>query len=125
MSCSERSRSKILVADDERVIAETLVIILRQNGFDSTAVSDGKEAVERARIWRPDVFLSDVVMPQMSGIEAALQIRAMLPACRVLLFSGQAVTSDLLRDARAAGNDFEVISKPVHPQDLLDRLITL
>lgn len=122
MPSMEKSRHKILVADDERLIAETLVIILRKGGFDSTAVYDGREAVEKAQSWRPDLFLSDIMMPEMSGIEAAVRIRIMLPHCRVLLFSGQAATSDLLHEARESGNDFDVIAKPVHPQDLLDRL---
>jgi CheY-like chemotaxis protein len=68
------------------------------------------------------VFLADVVMPGMSGIEAAIQISTMIPGCRVLLLSGQAATSDLLRDARVRGHDFEILLKPVHPNQLLDRL---
>jgi CheY-like chemotaxis protein len=115
-------RLRVLIADDERIIADTLGMILNQTGFEAATVYGGQKAVETARHFRPDVFLADVVMPGMSGIEAAIQICTMIPGCRVLLLSGQAATSDLLRDARVRGHDFEILLKPVHPNQLLDRL---
>lgn len=113
---------RILVADDERLIADTLGIILGQNGYQVTAVYSGVRAVETARSMRPDLFLCDVFMPGMTGIEAAIQIRALCPECRILLLSGQAATADLLHDARLRGYDFEIVLKPIHPTQLLDRL---
>jgi CheY-like chemotaxis protein len=112
----------VLIADDERIIADTLGMILNQNGFEAATVYGGQKAVETARVFHPDVFLADVVMPGMSGIEAAIQISSMIPGCRVVLLSGQAATIDLLRDARVRGHDFEVLLKPIHPNQLLDRL---
>lgn len=118
-------RPKVLVADDERVIADTLAIILAQSGFEAAAVYDGKEAVEKAKKWKPNLLLSDVVMPKLNGIEAAIEVRKIVPECKVLLFSGQAGTADMLREVHAAGHDFEILPKPVHPHELLDRLRTL
>ncbi len=112
----------MLVADDERVIADTLAIILNQNGYDAIAVYTGTAAVEKARSMRPDLLISDVIMPDMNGIDAAIKIRAFLPGCKILLFSGQAATADLLEDARKRGHEFEILAKPVHPQDLLQKL---
>jgi CheY-like chemotaxis protein len=112
----------VLVADDERVIADTLSLILSRNGFDTAAVYSGLRAVEVARTFYPDIFLGDVVMPGMSGIEAAIRICSMIPECRVLLLSGQAATSDLLHDARVRGHEFEILLKPIHPTQLLARL---
>ena len=119
---STNSKPKVLVVDDERVIADTLAIILNKAGFDASAVYTGTGAVERARSDRPDLIISDVIMPDMNGIEAAINIRAFLPGCKILLFSGQAATADLLESARAKGHDFEILAKPVHPQDLLAKL---
>ncbi len=115
-------RPKVLVADDERVIADTLAIILNQSGFEATAVYSGEKAVETARTLSPDMLISDVIMTDLNGIDAAIRIRGMLPACKILLFSGQASTADLLDRARAQGHEFEILAKPVHPQDLLARL---
>jgi len=121
---STKPRPKVLVVDDEHVIADTLAIILNQHGYDASAVYTGKAAVERARNTRPDLIISDVIMPDMNGIEAAINIRGFLPACKILLFSGQAATADLLESARAQGHEFEILAKPVHPQDLLAKLRT-
>jgi len=115
-------KPKVLVADDERVIADTLAIILNQSGFEATAVYTGEKAVEIAKTLRPDMLISDVIMTGMTGIEAAIQTRAKLPNCKVLLFSGQAATADLLERARAQGHEFEILAKPVHPTDLLAKL---
>ncbi len=119
---AKRPRPKVLVVDDERVIADTLAMILNQHGYDAAPVYTGTGAVERARAVRPDLIISDVIMPDMNGIEAAISIRSFLPACKILLFSGQAATADLLESARAQGHEFEILAKPVHPQDLLAKL---
>jgi CheY-like chemotaxis protein len=115
-------KPKVLVVDDERVIADTLAIILNQHGFEASAVYTGTGAVEKARAEKPDLIISDVIMPDMNGIEAAINIRAFLPNCKILLFSGQAATADLLERARSQGHEFEILAKPVHPQDLLSKL---
>jgi CheY-like chemotaxis protein len=121
MSTNE-SKPIVLVADDERVIADTLAIILNQSGFEAHAVYSGEKAVEAARTLQPNMLISDVIMQDMNGIDAAIRIREILPSCKILLFSGQAATADLLERARKQGHDFEILAKPVHPQDLLARL---
>ena len=113
---------KVLIADDEQVIANTLAIILNQAGFDAFAVYSGEKAIEAALTFEPQLLISDVVMGGMTGIEAAIQIRALLPLCKVLLFSGQAATADLLRTSLSQGHSFEILAKPVHPADLLLKL---
>jgi len=122
MESSSRNGMRVLIADDERLIADTLTLILRQAGFEAETVYSGQKAVEAARNHCPDIFLADVVMPGMTGIDAAIEIAAIHPACRVLLLSGQAATADLLREARLRGHHFEVLLKPVHPSQLLARL---
>lgn len=118
----QSTKPKVLVVDDERVIADTLAIILNQSGFNASAVYTGTDAVETARADEPDLIISDVIMPDMNGIEAAIRIRQLLPDCKILLFSGQAATADLLEKARLEGHEFEILAKPVHPQDLLAKL---
>ncbi len=117
-----RVKPKVLVVDDERVIADTLAMILNQSGFDARAVYSGEKAVEMASTFTPDMLITDVIMADLNGIDAAIMIRAILPKIKILLFSGQAATADLLEKARAKGYEFEILAKPVHPQDLLSRL---
>jgi CheY-like chemotaxis protein len=115
-------KPKVLVVDDERVIADTLAMILNQSGFEARAVYSGEKAVEQASSFKPDMLITDVIMADLNGIDAAIMIRALLPNIKILLFSGQAATADLLEKARAKGYEFEILAKPVHPQDLLSRL---
>ena len=116
------TKRRVLVVDDEQVIADTLAKILDLNGYDASAVYTGTAAVENARSLQPDLIISDVIMPDMDGIQAAISIRGFLPDCKILLFSGQAATADLLENARAQGHEFEILGKPVHPSDLLAKL---
>ena len=116
------SKPRVLVADDERVIADTLAMILNQSGFEARAVYSGEKALESVTTFVPDMLISDVIMADLNGIDAAIRIRELLPGIKVLLFSGQAATADLLEKARANGHEFEILAKPVHPQDLLNKL---
>jgi CheY-like chemotaxis protein len=116
------SKSKVLVADDEQVIANTLAIILNQAGFEARAVYSGEKAIEALDSFQPDMLISDVIMTGMTGIEAAIVTRQKMPKCKILLFSGQAATADLLEKARSEGHEFEILAKPVHPTDLLAKL---
>jgi CheY-like chemotaxis protein len=116
------SKPRVLVADDERVIADTLAMILNQSGFEARPVYSGEKAVELAADFCPDMLISDVIMADLNGIDAAIRMRALLPKIKILLFSGQAATADLLEKARAQGYEFDILAKPVHPQDLLNRL---
>jgi len=121
-----QKQPRVFVVDDEHVIASTLAMILRlQGGFHARAFTQPLEALEAARLDAPDLLISDVVMPLLSGIELAIQVREHCPDCKVLLFSGQAATADMLETARANGYDFDLLLKPIHPSDLLARIRNL
>lgn len=122
---TDRTQPRVFVVDDEPVIATTLGVILRQQGFEAHSFNLPLEALQAAREKAPDLLISDVVMPLLSGIELAIQLREFCPNCKVLLFSGQAATAGMLESARAAGHDFEVLAKPVHPTDLLKKIRTV
>jgi DNA-binding response OmpR family regulator len=112
----------VFVVDDERVIASTLAAILQINGLDARFFFSPLEALDAAHSDKPDLLISDVVMPQLSGVSLAIGIQETCRGCKILLFSGQAATSDLLRQAREQGHDFELLSKPLHPAVILSRI---
>jgi DNA-binding response OmpR family regulator len=118
----QHNHHRVFVVDDEPVISSTLAMILRHQGFEATAYTQPLEALKAARSNAPDLLISDVVMPALSGIDLSIQVQEQCPDCKVLLFSGQAATSDLLETARANGHDFELLTKPVHPMDLLRKI---
>jgi len=119
---SGSSRLDVLVVDDEQTIADTLAVILSRSGFSVRKAYDGKYAFEIARQNPPRLVISDVMMPEMTGVELAIALKNSIPECQILLFSGQAATADLLERARAEGHDFAIVSKPIHPKDLIRRI---
>ena len=116
---------RIFVVDDEKVIADTLAAILRRAGYEASAFYDAQSALAQVEAARPELVISDVVMPGMSGLDMAVLIRERHPECKVLLFSGQASTLNILDMVGQRGYDFELLAKPIHPTDLLARVASV
>jgi DNA-binding NtrC family response regulator len=112
----------VFVVDDEPIIASTLAAILQMHGFCAKFFTSPLEALAAARARSPDLLISDVDMPTISGIELAIRMKALHPTCQVLLFSGQPSTLDLLNSARAEGHNFDLLLKPVPPPELLSAI---
>jgi CheY-like chemotaxis protein len=115
----------ILVVDDEPLVADSLAQVLNMVGFNASSRYSGCQAIEQASAAPFDVLISDVVMEGMTGIDAAIEIRQLLPNCKVLLVSGNNRTGDLLKDAFQLGHNFDILAKPVHPTVIIDRLKVL
>lgn len=118
----EKKRPSVFVVDDEFIIASTLATILQRNGFDASFFTEPLEVLPAARLKAPDLLITDVVMPVLSGIDLAIALKSEFPGCKVLLFSGQAATANLLDAARLQGYDFELLSKPIHPTEFLKKI---
>jgi DNA-binding NtrC family response regulator len=119
---SSHSVPRVFVVDDEHVVASTLTAILKLNGYSATSFTSPLEALDAARSSPPNLLISDVVMRGLSGVDLAIQIKAQCPECKILLFSGQATTQDLLEDARSQGPAFQLLQKPIHPSEMLSRI---
>ena len=108
----------ILVVDDDRIVADTLSLILKRAGYSIMTAYEPMRALEIVQASRPALLLSDVAMPEMNGVALGIAVCAMHPECNVLLISGHATSSDLIA-ARNAGHDFKLLEKPVHPTVVL------
>lgn len=115
----EGRRPFIFVVDDERMIADTLALILNKTGFEAIPLYSGEALLEAIEKRAPDALISDVFMEEVSGIDAAIRVREAFPECRIILLSGQALAMDLLAAARANGRTFEFLRKPVEPEEIL------
>ncbi len=113
---------RVLVVDDDAVIADSLAVILNAHGHHAKSVHSAEEALEESVLLAPDVLISDVVMTGMSGVDLAIYISDTVPTCKIILFSGQTQTLHLLEQAEARGYRFELLQKPVHPEVILQRL---
>ena len=113
---------RVLIADDDKMLADTLKFLLSRAGFETIAVYDGEPAVDTARQWRPDLLLCNLMMPFMNGLQAAIRITSFIPECHVILTSGEELADDLMREARKHGYHFELLHKPIEPGELLEHL---
>ena len=116
------ARPRVLVVDDEKLIADTCAEILEAAGFHTQTAYDGWAALEMVAEFQPDYLLTDVVMPRMNGVELAIYVSKMLPDTRILLFSGQAGISEILLQGHEQGYEFELVAKPLHPIKLIEHL---
>ena len=119
---TEQAPFRVLVVDDERIIADSLVLILRGRGFDSRAAYSGEDAVEQALAWNPHAVIADVVMGKMDGVALAIFLAKTLPSCKVLLMSGNIATERLLNESKKLGHDFPIVAKPFNPDSILEFL---
>lgn len=113
---------RVLVVDDEACIADTLALILRASGYDAAARNSANSALQECERRVPDLVITDVVMPEMNGIELATRIEQCYPECRILLISGLGSSFGLAAEARENGHNFEILSKPIRPAELLERI---
>jgi DNA-binding response OmpR family regulator len=116
---------RVLIVDDEQNIADTLAMILKEHGFEAMAVYSGELAISTAITMKPDLLISDLMMRGLDGIDTAVQIRALMPDCKVILHSGHVDMSDLLLQDRLEEHSLEILPKPLHPQTLLTRIHAL
>jgi CheY-like chemotaxis protein len=118
----DKARLRVLVVDDEGLIADSVAEILNRNGYDATARYSGKTAIQYVEEECPDIVVSDVIMPDYNGIQLAKAVHLLCPETRIVLLSGNTATSDLLHRASREGHVFELLAKPVHPLELLKAL---
>ena len=114
MSASETvaAKSRILVVDDDASLAEMLTIVLRQEGFDSSMVQRGDEALEAFRAYRPDVVLLDLMLPGIDGIQVCKQIRHE-SGVPIVMLTAKSDTVDVVVGLESGADDYVV--KPFKP----------
>lgn len=112
-------KKAILVIDDAPAVTQSFVAVLRYAGFHATGEVTAARGLETAKLQRPDILLCDVQLDGTTGVELCLELLKVLPECRVILISGDRNSPKVLAEARDRGHDFEVLSKPIMPQELL------
>ena len=107
----------VFVVDDEKIIASTLATILQLSGFTARFFVHPREALQAASTDRPDVLISDVMMPELSGIDLAIQVKRILPVAKFCCYPGRRPRLTCCKPH--AKKHFALLSKPIHPTELL------
>ena len=113
---------KVLIVDDDHLVADTLTMIFERSGFAAEACYTADEGLISARRFRPDLLLCDICMPGRDGLSLVQEISHEMPSCQILVFTGSYariphVTACTDRLARPVG----LITKPCPPDDLIRR----
>lgn len=117
---SEPKVSRLLILDDERVLVDTLCMIVNDSGYEARVAYDHDTAMAIAREFKPDFFLTGFCNCCVeNGSESIAEIQTFLPECRTLLFTGTASAVPVIEDYFRRGYEFQVFAKPRHPMDFL------
>jgi len=118
-------KARILIVDDEVAVANSLALIFSSQGYEAREAYGAEQAIELIAVWKPDVAITDVMLPGMNGIQLAEVLNANYPECAVLLVSGHPGTEDLMNTAMGRALLHEILPKPLHPALLLEKVAGL
>ncbi len=113
---------RVLVVDDEPDIIEFIDYNLKKEGYHTSNAANGIEALEKAKDFKPDIVLLDVMMPQMDGIETCRQLRSMpeMDNAFIVFLTARSEEYSEISGFNAGADDY--IAKPIKPRVLLSRL---
>jgi DNA-binding response OmpR family regulator len=113
----------VLVIDDDRIVRDALRQVLQKAGYGVTCAADGVAGLAAFRAHRPDLIITDIIMPEKEGIETIIEVRAEAPDLPILAISGGARVgnADFLQIARRLGAT-DILPKPFEPKELLAKV---
>ena len=115
------NKVKILIADDEELILIGWKKELESEGYEVRTALNGKEAVDEAAREKPDIVITDLIMPEIDGVEVCRKIKEMYPDTDVVFVSGHPVqTEKQIMDFISAGGRDEYLRKPLLENEIRD-----
>jgi CheY-like chemotaxis protein len=113
-------KSYILVIDDEALVRQALTEVLEHRGYEVQCAPDGRQGLRAFHMRRPDLVISDIIMPEMEGIETIMELRILSRDCPIIAISGggrsgEAVFLDVAKRLGATAS----LRKPFETEDLL------
>lgn len=117
---SELPEARILVVDDEQMIVELLAISLRVQGFEVATAVSGAEALARARSFRPDALILDVMIPDIDGFTVLRRLREDGVTAPVLFLTARDEIATKLTGLTVGGDDY--VTKPFSLEEVIARL---
>lgn len=119
-------KRRILVVDDDKLVADTLSMVFIANGFEAEATYSAEAALDRARTFEPSMMICDVTMPQRTGLELVQDMDREMPDCKILMLTAYASNLAKVGEQSLRMNrPLNVLSKPCRPEVLLQELNTM
>jgi two-component system response regulator MtrA len=112
-------KGRILVVDDDTALAEMIGIVLRGEGFEPVFCTNGDEALDAFRSYRPDLVLLDLMLPGKDGIEVCRQIRGE-SGVPIVMLTAKSDTVDIVLGLESGADDY--VPKPFKPKELVARV---
>jgi CheY-like chemotaxis protein len=115
--------AKILVIDDDFIVRRTIIRLLEDGGYKVLSAENGLRGMAMFRSERPDLVITDIIMPEQEGIQTITEMRKAKPDAKIIVISGSGRIGniDFLRIAQHLGAS-DAIAKPFDPDDLLKRV---
>ena len=113
-------KTRVLVIDDDRLVADTLSLVYNANGYECEARYSAAEGFARAKDFSPDLLLCDVTMPDESGLQLAQRMQAEMPGTRLLLLTAYASNAvQVSQQSHQMHRPLRLLNKPCRPDELL------
>ncbi len=113
---------RVLIVDDDQVIATTMSMILNRSGFEAVEAFSGPRALELAATSHFDFLVTDVMMEPMNGVELANAFCELHPDAQIFLISGTTEAASAVLADFNCEHAFPLLKKPIYPGDLIERL---
>jgi two-component system OmpR family response regulator len=120
MAANPTPHAKLLVVDDEPDIVELLSASLKYHGYEVATAGSGRQAMEEARRFRPDMILLDVMMPELDGFDVLRRLRGEGTRTPVLFLTARDATEDKIKGLTLGGDDY--VTKPFSLSEILARI---
>jgi FixJ family two-component response regulator len=113
---------RVLVVDGDKLIADSIVGILRPHDYDASAFYSAEDALDWCLKGCPFAVITEVILGPISGVQLAIRLAKRFPDCKVLMISGHSQVCARLPDSKVFSDHFTLFAKPVEPQKILDFL---
>lgn len=120
----EQMAQKILVVDDESAIIDLITLILTEEGYEVSTAQNGKEGLKQFESVGPDLIITDIIMPDMEGIEFIKALAKKKKNIPIIVMSGNIIGTKFLKPARLFGAK-AALTKPFTTQDLIEMVAKL
>lgn len=119
-------KHRVLVVDDDHLVADTLRMVFAANGFESEACYSAAEGLQMAKSFSPELMLCDIMMQGEDGLQLAAQVFHELPRCQMIMLTAylsRAASAEV--EALRKKRPLKVLNKPCAPETLIEEAIQL